>query len=673
MIKATGIVLLTGLLLAGCASRDDKTVRVEGGLVGMADLSPSVSGSAPPLKAFASLPEVEEVTLSPSGKYLAFLKNIDGETALVTLPVEGGKAQVVITSNNEKFRMAHYYWVGDERLLISVRFPEKRYGVDTVEGRLIAINRDGSNLQGELFQRRPYGFDGGARNANPQFQDQIVGFFANDSKHVLVSLGLDDPIHPAVYSVDVESGSRQKVQNNWAGITRWMADENGNIRIGVAELDSPPRVLVKPRMADDWITPKAFEIWTRVGKVINPLGFDAQSDNLYFAADYQGKLGIYRLNIAETNANPALLKYDPKYDIGGKLIYSANPGRAIGAYYAADELKAVYWDKAGDLLQRRLNKVLPGKSNFIVSSSQDGNLDIVWSSSPTQPPQYFLLNQKANQISLLSETYPKLKPASLSETRSIHFKARDGLQLTGYLTLPKSDTGKPLPVIILPHGGPYARDVNSFDYWTQFFASRGWGVLKINYRGSAGMGEAFENAGFQRWGLEMQDDISDGANWLRQEGIAKPDRICIVGGSYGGYAALMGLAKTPGLYRCGISFAGVADLLDLVSHLGSYAINKSEIDQKLGGWWSDHARLKATSPINLAGSIKSPLLIAHGVMDRSVPVQQSRDMVSALKDAGVGGYRYVEMPLADHHLSRQEDRVLIFEEMERFLTHFLNE
>jgi dipeptidyl aminopeptidase/acylaminoacyl peptidase len=664
-------IAVTVCVLAACRSGLNKQVHVEGSLATAAgNFSPNAE--LPPVEDFASLPEIEQLTLSPSGDYVAFLLNRDGDTALVTRSSDGGKdVHVVAKSNNEIFRIARYYWVGDDRLLISVRYPEKRQGVDTVEGRLIAVNRDGSELQQELFGRRLFGFDA-VRNPNPQFQDAIVGMLPNDPRHVLIALKLTDPVQPDVYLLDVKTGERKLVQNHWAGITHWMADQEGRVRIGVAMLHSPPGVLVKTRQSDEWITPAALKDWHRQGKRVMPLGFDLDSDILYFSAEYKGKAAVFRLNIADSQANPELVFSDPDYDINGKLMYRSRPGRPIGAAYLADDLQSVYWDESGKALQQRVDAVLPGRTNYLASSSDDGSKHIVYSFGPQQPPEYYLLNERTNRIALYSETYPRLKPESLSPSRTVRIRARDGLELTGYLTIPKSGPEQNLPAVVLPHGGPWSRDINSFDYWTQFFASRGWAVLRVNFRGSAGFGQEFESAGFGRWGLEMQDDLTDSVNWLRDQNIARADRICIVGGSYGGYAAMMGLAKTPELYRCGVSFAGVADLLDFITHLNQYASIRDMIDQRLGGWWSDHARLKDTSPVNLATAIRSPLLIVHGEMDRRVPVDQSRDMASALKAAGAD-YQYLEMPLADHHLSRQEDRLLFFKTMDQFLQRYLSQ
>lgn len=666
-------------LTAACSPEIDRKVHIEGGLANLNATTSIASSEASSVAAFASLPAITHLQLSPSGEYLAFLQNTEGQTILVTRATysngNGEDVHIVLKSDNDKFRIANYYWLSDKELLVSVRYPDRRYGIDSIEGRMLSVSRDGSETHGELFRRNSDVFQASQdrnRNPIPQLQDQIVARLPDDPNHVLLALDLINPGQPDVYKVDVHSGERSLVQRNKPGINKWLADARGEVRLGIAMLNTPYRVLIRQRDSSVWETPTALEKRRHKGENVHPLGFDGDSAILYFAASHQGKSAIFRLDTGKPDAKEELVAADPDYDIEGPLIFSAHPKQPIGVYYAADEVRSIYWDKQTRQKHERINRTLPGRSNMLASSDRNGKRHIIMSSSPTQPPQYYLLDDETNRMTLLADVYPNIHADRLSTPRAIHFKARDGLDIPGYLTLPKEGGERNLPTVVFPHGGPWTRDINDFDYWTQFFASRGWAVLQINFRGSAGFGEKFERAGFQRWGLEMQNDISDGVAWVRAQGIADANKICIVGGSYGGYAALMGLAQTPDLFRCGVSFAGVADLLGLLSHLDNYLVNETEIDQQLGGWWSDHQRLKATSPITLAKNIRAPLLIVHGVQDRSVPVSQSQGMVAALKDASFNHFKYLELPLADHHLSREEDRLRFFSEMEQFLKTYLD-
>lgn len=247
-------------------------------------------------------------------------------------------------------------------------------------------------------------------------------------------------------------------------------------------------------------------------------------------------------------------------------------------------------------MQTRIDLALPRRTNTIYSSSKDGRRHVVASGHSTQPTQWYLLDEQSNQLHWITDNYPNLDPKTLVQPVSITLKARDGTVLHGYLTRP-AQSQQPVPLIVLPHGGPVHRDTLAFDYWVQFLVSRDWAVLQVNFRGSRGYGTKFTEAGFKRWGLEMQDDLTDGVQFAVERGVADRNRICIVGGSYGGYAALMGIIKTPDLYRCAVSFAGVSDLPSLLAEKRNFVNYQIGWERQLGSTWSDRNRLKETSPM----------------------------------------------------------------------------
>ncbi len=272
---------------------------------------------------------------------------------------------------------------------------------------------------------------------------------------------------------------------------------------------------------------------------------------------------------------------------------------------------------------------------------------------------------------LLGRSYPDLETAALSAPTTTYVTARDGKELQVFLTVPKDRDPRQLPMILFPHGGPASRSPGAYNYWTQWFVSRGWAVLEPRFRGTEGYGDEFLRAGFQRWGLEMQDDLTDAVQYAIRSGIANANRICIVGSGYGGYAALMGAVKTPDLYRCAVSLGGVTDLSQVVSDSRWYLNQKPMAEMRVGSWWTDRERLRDTSPVFHAKEIRTPLLLMHGAMDRAVPVSHGRDMAEALKAANVTTYRYVELPFADQTLSREQDRLQVFTELEQFLKSHL--
>lgn len=628
-----------------------------------------------PVEAFAGLPRVASVKFSPSGKYLAVLRNQDGQTMLATQAVSGADAHAVVTTDNREYFINWFEWVSDERLLIGIRFAHSRGRVETGETRLIAVNRDGTGENLELIKpKSPDSIFGGDHIS--QIQDRVIAYLPNDPKHVLIELDKRLPNAPNVYLLDVHTGSQTLVQKNPGSgasirtIHRWMADRQGRVRVGIGGRAPMTQIIVRPTGSDEWQELAEFDSTKERGIV--PLGFDQNPDLLYLRAMHEGRWAIFKLDLGRPEMPRELVVADPDYDIGGGLIYSRWLRSAVGVSYAADELHTRYWDKQALRVQARVNEALPGRRNVIVSSSDDGRRHVVASGHSSQAMQYYIFDREHDRIVKLAETYPSLRTEDMSPPNPVTFPARDGLQLHGYWTVPKGHDSRALPVVVLPHGGPWARDTDSFNLWTQFFASRGWAVLQINFRGSKGYGEEFERAGFQRWGLEMQDDITDGVQWVIQQGFASSGRICIVGAGFGGYAALMGVAKTPDLYRCAVSLAGPTDLRMLVDDQRFYRGAEASNDVRIGRWWSDRDRLNATSPVHQAGQIRTPVLLLHGVNDVVVPVAHSREMVDALKGAGHQAFRYIEMPLADHWLSREEDRVQVFREMEQFLKTYLD-
>ncbi|MDO9117087.1 MAG: S9 family peptidase [Nitrospira sp.] len=628
-----------------------------------------------PVEAFARLPRVGSVKFSPSGKYLAVLRNEDGQTHLVTQSTSGADPHAVVTSDNDDYFIQWFEWVNDGRLLVSIRFAHTRMRVGMVETRLIGVNRDGTGANQELI--KPKGPDAifGSEHYS-QIQDQVVAFLPDDPKHILIALDATIPNSPNVYRLNVETGARSLVQANpgnaegFRRIHAWMADRAGRVRLGIGGRNTMQRIIVRASGSDEWRELVEFDFTKEAG--ITPLGFDRDPDVLYVRALHDGRQAVFKLRIDQPDAPRELVASDPEYDIGGPLIYSHWLRAVVGVSYAAEGIRTVYWDKRAQAVQARIDSALPNRRNVIVSSSHDGRRHVVASGNAVQPAQYFIFDREHDRVVRFADSRPDVDAGKMAAPKSVTIQARDGLALHGYLTAPVGRDERAMPLVVFPHGGPWARDMAHWDSWAQLFASRGWAVLQVNFRGSSGYGEEFLRAGFQRWGLEMQDDLTDAVQWAIQQGIANANRICIVGASYGGYAALMGAVKTPDLYRCAISVAGLTDLRRYVDERRFFVRGEIAADALIGRWWSDRDRLKDTSPVTHAREIRTPLLLMHGVSDVVVPVEHSREMAEAMKAAGVQNYRYVELPRGDHWLSREPDRLQVFQEMETFLKAHLD-
>jgi dipeptidyl aminopeptidase/acylaminoacyl peptidase len=381
-----------------------------------------------------------------------------------------------------------------------------------------------------------------------------------------------------------------------------------------------------------------------------------------------GTKGLSLLSL--TDGKLTDLYYEPLYDVPG-AIKDVWSGRVVGAGYTSHVWNQVFFDPALKQVHDKLEADFPGMSVQLESWDAARNKFVFGIEGPRQPTTFYLYNQQNKTVQKLGRTYTNLLPSDLSEVRVYDYKARDGLKIPAYLTVPLGKEVKNLPVVILPHGGPWARDDLDFDWESQFLASRGYAVLRPNFRGSRGYGQAFEKAGHNQWGLKMQDDVTDGVKKLIADGIADPKRICIAGGSYGGYAALAGAAFTPDIYACAAAWAPVTDLRQkLVSDAhrsggdDSWLISAQR--EYIGDRLHDAQKLDEASPAKAAGKIKVPVLLMHGEVDSTVPIEQSEIMERALKAAGKK-VTFVRIPNETHNLQAEATRIRWLTELEKFL------
>ncbi len=647
-----------------------------------AQATPAAEAKAPsavpvtrqPLERFARRPMLTNVSLSPDGRRIAALMNLDDRTLLITRAVTGGDVKVLLSTDNSEFNFAWINWVGNDRVVTSVRFASRRYFMGTVETRLLSIKADGSGLV-NLVRNAPRA--GSTTVITQQIQDRVVDWMPRDGKHILLALADAERVLPAVYKVNVETGARQMVKAPERDVYEWVTDAQHRVRVGVRRTDDG---LYEVRGSDpdgkNWRTLWSYKDFK---DEVDPLGFGVDPQELFVRADHEGRMAVFSVRLDDPALTRRLRLAHAERDIDGSLLVSPASGDALGmrgsgVEDADGEGRAEVWSPPWRELLRAIDKGLPDRRNRLVDVSLDEQLYVLHSSGNGKPPEYYLGDRRTGEAALLGETYPDLDPSRLVGKHAVAIQARDGLQLNAFLTLPhgrqRGDGRGALPMVLLPHGGPHSRDGDEFDTWTEFLADRGYAVLQVNFRGSSGYGHEFESAGLRRWGLEMQDDLSDAVQWAVTQSLADGARVCIVGASYGGYAALMGVVKTPEAYRCAVSFAGVSDLIDLVSHSSQYVGGRQRAEMSIGKAWGDRERLRDTSPALQAARIQAPVLLVHGTSDRIVPVEQSQDMAKALRRAGKS-YRYIEQEGGDHWLSRFQHRLEFFRALESFLDHHL--
>ncbi|MCB1675848.1 MAG: S9 family peptidase [Halioglobus sp.] len=613
-----------------------------------------------PVAAFASLPHVAEVEISPSGKYLAYQSNIDGQTLLAVQDLERGTLQPLFTTDNERYTLLWYSWVSDDYVVCSLYFPSHRRGVATGETRLVSVHTRTAKMRLLYRPDRSSQYE-----HNAQVQDRVVSFLPDDEEHILLALDTEGDLYPAVFRINVASGKKVRVQRSKKPIRRWFADMQGRVRAGYGydRYSGETSVWIHRLGEDDWQQLSEHNP-TRM-QDYRILGFDLSPDTLYLSADHEGKRAIYRLNTEDTALHMQLVEYDPDYDIDGRLMYSAASKPVVGVTHPASGKGKIFWDRNYQALQASIDRALPDTANWVVSTSRDERKYIVYAHGITSPGAYHYGDRDRARLTQLSSQYPDLSEDVLVPKQTVVYTARDGTAIEAYLSVPEG-AGRELPALVFVHGGPISRVYADFDYWTQFFVNRGYAVIEPNFRGSSGYGFAFRREAYGGFGLAMQDDLADAAHWLVENGVADAGRICIVGGSYGGYAALMGIIKTPDLYRCAVSYAGPTDLLDLKDRFSKLLYRELAYD--LIG--RDTDLLESVSPQRLADKIQVPVLLAHGEKDRTVDVRHSRDMAKALKKYNKA-YTYLELPEGSHWLSLQRNRLGFFGAMDTFLSEQL--
>jgi dipeptidyl aminopeptidase/acylaminoacyl peptidase len=616
-----------------------------------------------PVESFSQLPSHTRPNLSPSGNKIAYIRNyLSPEIAvLTTVDLVSGKKQFLVKSDNEDSKISWFRWANEKTLIVSVRFVSRRYRTDTTETRLMAIDIDGEEpVQRQLVKPRSGIYNEGHIS---QFQDNIVSFLPHDPEHVLIALDLDVANLPGVYKLNVDTGKKSRIERGKLAIRDWMTDRQGNLRLGKALSYKNGDASIRYRVGDDDTWHKMFEFNALEESGITPLGF-AKDPNILFYNAYKGdKKALFKINLLTKQSE--LVFEDENYDVDGSLIYSKKTNDVIGIFHSQSEDGRVYWDDSIGKFQQSLNMALPDSDVYLVDFSQDENTYLLYTENDFTPGMYYLGDRKGKEIIPLLDQYPELLPEVLTEHKFVTYTARDGTELEGYLTLPLNADG-PVSAIIHPHGGPGARENDGFDYWTSFFANRGYAVFRPNFRGSTGYGYEFAQSQMQGWGLTMQDDLTDAANWLVEQKVAKQDSMCIVGASYGGYAAAMAAVKTPDLFKCAISFAGVTNLKKLVSRSRRYT-NSKFVKKQIG---DDSDDLEARSPYYHADKIKIPMLFIHGEDDRVVDVEQSQMMVEELKDLDAA-VEFIELENGDHYLSIQRNRHKTFKAMDVFLKKHL--
>jgi dipeptidyl aminopeptidase/acylaminoacyl peptidase len=497
-------------------------------------------------------------------------------------------------------------------------------------------------------------------------QARIIDDLEDDPNHIIMGLNKRNPQIHDPYRINVNDGKMDMIAENPGNISEWMTDHDGKLRIAITSDGVNTSLLYRDKESDGFKP-----ILTTDFKVsVAPLFFTFDDKNLYVASNRgRDKTAIFEFDLNKSKEGRLIFEHD-EVDVSG-LMYSRKRKVLTGVSYTVAKNEIVFFDTLRESLQQKLEEKLPGYEVGITSFSEDETKAVVVTYSDKSRGTYYYYDLDKNKLIELGQVSPWLNEEDMSEMKPVHYKSRDGLIINGYLSLPKGTNGKNLPVVVNPHGGPWHRDSWGYNSEVQFLTNRGFAVFQMNFRGSTGYGRDFWEKSFKKWGKSMQDDISDGVNWLIDEGIADPDRIAIYGASYGGYATLAGLAFTPDLYACGVDYVGVSSLFTFMESMPPYwELYRSMMYEMVGHPEEDKELLASASPLLHIDKIKAPLFIAQGANDPRVVKAESDQIVEALKNAGID-VPYMVKDDEGHGFYNEENQFDFYTEMEKFLTKYI--
>jgi acetyl esterase/lipase len=617
-----------------------------------------VAGQATPRAAaraaedFAALPFMEGPLLSPDGSKVASRIAVDGKLYFAVSALSGEGGPRLFRSGDSDINW--WRWVNNDWLVLGIGDTVKVQGEDFYIRRALGVGAADSKMV-------PLAWRDAAQGA-----DDVI-WIADDgtprirlARQTSVYLS-DEGFWPEVIEIDVSTGKSKTVVRPHPEVASWYADGSGTVRVGIGATNEGRmlRLLYRDKEND------GFEVIDRANsrkgqKLLLPSLFLAEPGQALAVDDRDGFDALYKLDLKTMTVGERVFGA-AGYDVDG-IVADAAEGRLLGIAYTEATAKMHWLDPDLGDMQSSLDQAVPGRQATIVSMDDKRERFLVHIGAADRPGTYFFVTALGGKLQRLAHVNARIGTGKLHPVRTIRYKARDGLEIPAVLTVPAGIEAKNLPLIVMPHGGPFARDSEEWDWWAQFLADRGYAVVQPNYRGSSGYGTAFAEKGEGQWGLAMQDDLNDALAYLAREGIADPKRAAMAGASYGGYAAMRAAQRDGALYRCAVSFAGVSDLAALVRYDSRFLNSGRGTD-----WLRKQApNLKDVSPINHPADFSIPILIVHGKKDQRVPVKQSRELAGKLEKAGKA-VRYVEQAEGDHFFSRAADRLQFLTETEAFL------
>ena len=638
--------------------------------------APALAAPSKEAIAFGARDYVQDISLSPDGQKVAMIQPDSGRGSVLTVAdfTSGKPPKVILRTSGNPDRLTDCHWVTTSRLICEVFFVDTSSAFTLGFDRLIALNDDGGDLKMVSDRTTPKSL------GISQFGGSIIDYTGdgkNDGSILMLRSYVPEKATGTLVSqnkegigvdlVNTSTLTHRGVEAPRLSVDNYITDGLGHVRV-IATLSSGSGGYIGStetygyRKPDDraFTTFASKQIGVETNRGLNPVAVDPKTNMLYAIDDQDGRRALVRIALDGTKTREIVLAR-PDVDVDD-VIQIGRQQRVVGASWVTEKREARYFDPELDALTKSLAKALPKQPQVaFVDASADEKQLLLRTSADNDPGRYYLFDKATRHLEEVMPSRPRLDGMTLASMKPISFKAADGTTIPGYLTLPPGSNGKNLPAIVMPHGGPAARDEWGFDWLVQFFATRGYAVLQPNFRGSAGYGDAwFQKNGFQSWRTAI-GDVDDGGRWLLSQGIAAPGKLAIVGWSYGGYAALQSSVLDSDLFKAIVAIAPVTDLEQLRNE-SRFFTNFPLVDREIGS--GPHVR--DGSPAKNVDKIKAPVLMFHGDLDRNVNIEQSRFMAGRLRGAGKS-VELVEYKGLDHALDDSAVRAEMLDKSDAFL------
>jgi dienelactone hydrolase len=634
----------------------------------------------PTLADLYSEEDIHDVSISPSGRYLAAAVRQPAREVIVVQDLDTGQNTIPTSIDRNsagagfETRMSQVYWKSDDRLLYRIqvrpkfgtKIDDKTRGIVTKLGdRLFAINRDGSQSVRLLNDSKSNFLLEGTLDLG-----SIGSLLPKDPENVLMFVrGF---VGPSLVRVNVVNGEGTIIEMPAKDLVGWWLDIDGNPVVRVQRAFGTYRF---ERKESDGSWKKFYEqpVQEMRGRPdYEPVGASSQPGKYYVLARPPGRerTGVYLYDLTQESFGEPVVEH-PVYDIESARAARDGAGLVHYCYVVDVRICDLADHQANETLESIRKSFDAGANIYVADFSRDNGTLVLFVEGPSIAPAYYYYRRGAKQAELVGYERNALSGRSTPLAQAFHWQSRDGRELGGYLSKPAGTANdKRLPLVVMPHGGPEKRDRLGFDRWVQYLTARGYAVFQPNFRGSEGFGRAFAESGYGEWGRAMQNDVTDGVAALVQREVADPGRICIVGASYGGYAALAGAALTPDLYKCAVSIAGVSDLAAFVKWYrfehGPDTAGTAYWTRAIGDPDRNLQRMRTVSPARLAGAIKADVLLIHGTRDDIVPFSQSVAMKRAL-DNSRRKITLLRLEDEGHSYWSDEDEMRALEAIDAFL------